>query len=231
MRYVFSTGDEIDSMYMSGYTADSYKADSVGKTFIWFFPADSVPRPVEYDSTMFNHQPAVIARAENNGIFIAQNLKPIPYRVYAFEDTNNNMEYEPSVDRARLHRQRVQPCPHARVLDMVRLAEAIPLGRPAALFPHVYRPSVHAADAVAVRAPEAAYGHALLRLARPGDRIYRLRLDTLRARHRRAADTRPAIRWRCGSTCLPTSCPTRSRVRSHISSTTRSTIWSRRRIR
>lgn len=99
MRYVFSTGDEIDSMYMSGYTADSYKADSVGKTFIWFFPADSVPRPVEYDSTMFRHQPAVIARAENNGIFIAQNLKPIPYRVYAFEDTNNNMEYEPSVDR------------------------------------------------------------------------------------------------------------------------------------
>lgn len=99
MRYVFSTGHQIDSMYMSGYTADSYKADSVGKTFIWFFPADSVPEPAEWDSTMFNHKPAVIARAENNGIFIAQNLKPIPYRVYAFEDTNNNMEYEPSVDR------------------------------------------------------------------------------------------------------------------------------------
>ena len=99
MRYVFSTGKEIDSMYMSGYTADSYKADSVSKTFIWFFPADSVPEPEEWDSTMFNHKPSVIARAENNGIFIAQNLKPIPYRVYAFEDTNNNMEYEPSVDR------------------------------------------------------------------------------------------------------------------------------------
>lgn len=99
MRYVFSTGRQIDSMYMSGYTADSYKADSVGKTFIWFFAADSVPEPTEWDSTMFNHKPEVIARAENNGIFIAQNLKPIPYRVYAFEDTNNNMEYEPSVDR------------------------------------------------------------------------------------------------------------------------------------
>ncbi|MDE6139385.1 MAG: Ig-like domain-containing protein [Alistipes sp.] len=99
MRYVFSTGTEIDSMYMSGYTADSYKADSVGKTFIWFFIADSVPEPSQWDSTMFNHKPAVIARAENNGIFIAQNLKPVPYRVYAFEDTNNNMEYEPSVDR------------------------------------------------------------------------------------------------------------------------------------
>ena len=31
----------------------------------------------------FKYQPAVIARAETNGIFIAQNLKPIPYRVYA----------------------------------------------------------------------------------------------------------------------------------------------------
>ena len=99
MRYVFSTGPEIDSMYMSGYTADSYKADSVSKSFIYFFIADSVEQPKEWDSTMFKYKPAVIARAEKNGIFIAQNLKPVNYRIYAFEDTNNNMEYEPSVDQ------------------------------------------------------------------------------------------------------------------------------------
>ena len=99
MRYVFSTGDEIDSMYMSGYTADSYKADSVSKSFIYFFIADSVEKPTEWDSTMFKYKPHVIARAEKNGIFIAQNLKPVDYRIYAFEDTNNNMEYEPSVDQ------------------------------------------------------------------------------------------------------------------------------------
>ena len=99
MRYVFSTGPEIDSMIVSGYTADSYEADSVSKTFIYFFIADSVERNQEWDSTMFKYKPDVIARAENNGIFIAQNLKPVPYRIYAFEDTNNNMEYEPSVDQ------------------------------------------------------------------------------------------------------------------------------------
>ena len=99
MRYVFSTGPEIDSMYMSGYTADSYKADSVSKSFIYFFIADSVETPKDWDSTMFKYKPAVIARAENNGIFIAQNLKPVKYRIYAFEDTNDNMEYEPSVDQ------------------------------------------------------------------------------------------------------------------------------------
>ena len=99
MRYVFSTGPEIDSMYMSGYTADSYKADSVSKSFIYFFIADSVEQPQEWDSTMFKYKPHVIARAEKNGIFIAQNLKPVNYRIYAFEDTNGNMEYEPSVDQ------------------------------------------------------------------------------------------------------------------------------------
>ncbi|MBO7189463.1 MAG: Ig-like domain-containing protein [Alistipes sp.] len=99
MRYVFSTGPEIDSMYMSGYTADSYKADSVSKSFIYFFIADSVEQPKDWDSTMFKYKPAVIARAEKNGIFIAQNLKPVDYRIYAFEDTNNNMMYEPSVDQ------------------------------------------------------------------------------------------------------------------------------------
>ncbi|MBR5465375.1 MAG: Ig-like domain-containing protein [Alistipes sp.] len=99
MRYVFSTGPEIDSMIVSGYTADSYKADSVSKSFIWFFAADSVEQVIDHDSTIFKYKPDVIARAENNGIFIAQNLKPIPYRVYAVQDKNDNQMYEPGADQ------------------------------------------------------------------------------------------------------------------------------------
>ncbi len=114
-RYVFSTGPQIDSMFMSGYTVDAYKKDSVKKTLIFFYDAadsafmrepflrlsdplrpDSLPA---FDSTVFNVQPSVIARAENNGIFIAQNLKPIDYRVYAIEDTNGNFAYEPGEDK------------------------------------------------------------------------------------------------------------------------------------
>lgn len=98
-RYVFSTGDRVDSMVCSGYTADSYKADSVGKSYIWFFPVDSLENHPDYDSTLFNHKPAVIARAETNGIFIAQNLKPIAYRVYAIEDKNDNQLYDPGTDQ------------------------------------------------------------------------------------------------------------------------------------
>ena len=94
MRYVFSTGDKVDSMMCSGYTADSYKADSVSRTFIWFYIADSLPQTPGYDSTIFNRKPDVIARAQNNGIFIAQNLKPVNYRIYAIGDKNDNQLYE-----------------------------------------------------------------------------------------------------------------------------------------
>ena len=99
LRYVFSTGDSIDSMLMSGYTEDSHKGDSLGRSFIYFFEADSIEKPDAYDSTMFKYKPSKIARSQKNGIFIAQNLKPVNYRVYAFWDSNDNMTYEPSVDK------------------------------------------------------------------------------------------------------------------------------------
>lgn len=97
-RYVFSTGDEIDSLVMSGMTADAYTKDSTSKTFILFYDAkiDSIP---EYDSTVLKYKPLVVGRAENNGIFIAENLKPMDYRIYALEDKNNNEKYEPGVDK------------------------------------------------------------------------------------------------------------------------------------
>lgn len=109
MRYVFSTGPEIDSMVCSGYTADSYKADSVSKSYIWFFPVDSIDEVKEYDSTIFKFKPKQIARAETNGVFIAQNLKPVRYRVYAIADKNDNQMYEPAVDQVGFLDEPVNP--------------------------------------------------------------------------------------------------------------------------
>ena len=99
LRYVFSTGPTIDSLVMSGYTEDSEKADSLGRTFVYFFEADSIETPRDYDSTMFKYKPSKIARSQRNGIFIAQNLKPVRYRIYAYYDSNDNQSYEPSIDK------------------------------------------------------------------------------------------------------------------------------------
>ncbi len=101
LRYVFSTGDYIDSMIMSGYTANAQTGDSASNVFIYFYEAlsDSVEIHDGYDSTIFLHKPQNVARSFPNGIFIAENLKPVPYRIYALEDKNSNMQYEPGVDK------------------------------------------------------------------------------------------------------------------------------------
>ncbi len=98
LRYVFSTGSAIDSMMMTGYTADAMKGDSISKSFIFFYDSkiDTIP---QYDSILLNHEPDAVGRAENNGIFIAQNLKSIPYKVYAIQDNNGNQKYDPGVDK------------------------------------------------------------------------------------------------------------------------------------
>ena len=101
--YVFSTGTEIDSMWMSGYTADAQKSDSVAKSYIYFYRADSLAldttvRTAEFDSTLLRRQPDAIARAETNGIFLAKHLKATDYRVYSFQDKNDNQMYDPGTD-------------------------------------------------------------------------------------------------------------------------------------
>ena len=97
LRYVFSTGKEIDSLMMSGYTVDAETNDTVGKVFLLFFDpkADSLER----DSTIFKSKPLAVGRSFPNGIFLTENLKPMAYRVYGFEDNNSNQQYEPGVDR------------------------------------------------------------------------------------------------------------------------------------
>ncbi len=108
LRYVFSTGESIDSMIMSGYVADGQSGDSASNALLFFYDArlDSIP---EYDSILLKMQPDAIARAAKNGIFVAQNLKPIDYKVYAVQDKNKNGTYEPSIDKVGFHDEVVNP--------------------------------------------------------------------------------------------------------------------------
>jgi hypothetical protein len=107
-RYVFSTGMAIDSLLATGYAADAMKGDSVSMAYVYFIDAalDTIP---EYDSLLFKHQPLQIGRAQNNGIFIAQNLRDMPYKVYALADNNNNNRYDVGIDKVGFMDSLVNP--------------------------------------------------------------------------------------------------------------------------
>ncbi len=97
--FVFSTGATIDSMLMSGWAVDAYTRDSANKAFIYLYP-DTIPLASNGDDSTLFRAPAVVARAHSDGLFVAEYLKPINYRIYALQDANGNRTYDPGVDKA-----------------------------------------------------------------------------------------------------------------------------------
>ena len=96
LKYTFSTGAEIDSLYMTGLVLRAETMDTVPNAFIFFYDAaaDSLPA----DSLVYKARALAVARTTPNGIFIHENLKPMDYRVYAMVDNNANQIYDPGVD-------------------------------------------------------------------------------------------------------------------------------------
>ena len=95
--YVFSTGNEIDSLAMSGQVVDAFRGDSIFNATLLFF--DGKADSMSYDSTLFVGKPLSTARTDSMGVFLATNLKPMDYRIYAIVDENGNGRYEPGTDR------------------------------------------------------------------------------------------------------------------------------------
>ncbi|MDR0954949.1 MAG: Ig-like domain-containing protein [Rikenellaceae bacterium] len=98
LKYTFSTGDHIDSMFMSGYVSNALTADTAKGAYLFFYDAALATDP-ERDSLLYDTQRAsAVARTLSDGGFIYSNLKPIDYRVYALMDKNSNQMYDPGVD-------------------------------------------------------------------------------------------------------------------------------------
>ena len=85
--YSFSTGSFIDSLMLSGTVVDATTLFPVeGATVALYMNAK--------DSTVMKELPDAVARTDKWGYFTVRNLKPLPYKVYAFVDGNTNNMYE-----------------------------------------------------------------------------------------------------------------------------------------
>ena len=94
--YIFSTGDEIDSLAMSGQVVDAFSGDSIFNSLILLY--DAKADSLVSDSVLFTSKPASVARTDSTGVFIATNLKPIDYKVYAISEESSNGKYEKGSD-------------------------------------------------------------------------------------------------------------------------------------
>ncbi len=90
--YTFSTGDVIDSMYVTGTVTDSKTLQPVKNLLVALYSDMS-------DSACFNVMPDAATKSDDWGFFLIRNVKPIPYQLIGFSDTDNDYKYDPNSDQ------------------------------------------------------------------------------------------------------------------------------------
>ena len=84
---VFSTGDKIDSMMVTGIVQDC-------NTLMPVKGATVLLHKDPADSAVFLHRPTASAKTDDWGFFCVRNIQDTVYRVYAIKDENGNNIYE-----------------------------------------------------------------------------------------------------------------------------------------
>ena len=89
---VFSTGDKIDSMCVTGPVQDCNTLMPVKGATVLLYRDHS-------DSAVFLKRPVAAAKTDDWGFFAIRNIPDTLYRVYAIRDDNNNNRYDPETER------------------------------------------------------------------------------------------------------------------------------------
>lgn len=89
--YVFSTGDSIDSLYITGTVLDSKKMEPVKDATVLLYKDHS-------DSAVLKSKPFAAAKTDSWGYFSIAYIKDTSYRLYAIEDKNSNSIYDPDAE-------------------------------------------------------------------------------------------------------------------------------------
>lgn len=118
-RYVFSTGDIIDTLEVGGQVVNAESDEPVLNLLVALYEnhADSVP---------LLQLPDYIARTDSSGHFRFTNLKDAVYRIAALEDNNKDKKYTPEAEMFAFLDSTIHPIvmPMTRI-DTFRLIERI----------------------------------------------------------------------------------------------------------
>lgn len=89
---VFSTGEVIDSMYVTGVVQDCSTLSPIKGATVMLYKD-------QRDSAVFLERPFAAVKTDDWGYFALRNIQDTVYRVYAVVDGNGNNIYDPDEDR------------------------------------------------------------------------------------------------------------------------------------
>ena len=109
-RYVLSTGNEIDSLELSGNVVDAETNDPQLNMYVFLYQnhADSVP---------IKQIPDYVARTDSSGFFRVTNLRDATYKIIAVGDDNRDYKFTPEGEQVAFIDTLVRPV----VMNMVKM--------------------------------------------------------------------------------------------------------------
>lgn len=92
LRFVFSTGDTIDSLTVSGSAVDAFSGDPLeNMTIMLYDQAD--------DSVIARERPYYMARTNKSGQFAIPNVRAGAFKCVAIDDVNQNLKWDGPAER------------------------------------------------------------------------------------------------------------------------------------
>jgi uncharacterized protein (DUF2141 family) len=91
LRMIFSTGSDIDTLRIAGVVKNGFNLDVQEKILVMLHSN-------LHDSSLVKNTPDYIARTDTRGMFLFDNVKAGEYRLYAVNDGNNDLKYNPGAE-------------------------------------------------------------------------------------------------------------------------------------
>lgn len=88
-NYVFSTGPQLDSGFVSGNLLNAFNTKPEKDITVALYYTDSFT-----DSTIIKKKPVYLSKTNDNGDFQIANLPKVPFRIVAFKDENRNLKVD-----------------------------------------------------------------------------------------------------------------------------------------
>ena len=99
---VFSTGERIDSMMVTGIVQDCNTLNPIKGATVMLYKDHA-------DSAVFLRRPDAAVKTDDWGFFCIRNIQDTVYRLYAIIDENNNNIYEPETEKIAFIDSLIQP--------------------------------------------------------------------------------------------------------------------------
>lgn len=98
----FSTGATVDSMYLTGTVVDCNTLFPVKGATVALYTSSE-------DSVLYKERPVAAAKTDDWGFFAIRNIRDTIYRMYAFNDLNNDFKFNPESEEVAFIDTLVRP--------------------------------------------------------------------------------------------------------------------------